>query len=70
VLTVQESELDAVTGMSGCGPAYMVIILEGSGWMVGVKMGLSRQVALQLAGANYDRNCQDDSGRQRAPRLT
>ena len=48
VLTVQESELDAVTGISGCGPAYMVIILEALA-DGGVKMGLSRQVALQLA---------------------
>ncbi len=48
VLTLQESDLDAVTGVSGCGPAYMAVILEALA-DGGVKMGLSRQVALQLA---------------------
>lgn len=48
VLTLKESDLDAVTGVSGCGPAYMAIIIEALA-DGGVKMGLSRQVALELA---------------------
>lgn len=48
VVTLQEGELDAVTGISGCGPAYMAIIIEALA-DGGVKMGLSRQVALELA---------------------
>lgn len=48
VLTVQENDLDAVTGVSGCGPAYIAVILEALA-EGGVKMGLSCQVALELA---------------------
>ncbi|MDD2554986.1 MAG: pyrroline-5-carboxylate reductase [Syntrophaceticus sp.] len=48
VITLRERELDAVTGISGCGPAYMAIIIEALA-DGGVKMGLSRQVALELA---------------------
>lgn len=48
VITLKERDLDAVTGVSGCGPAYMAVILEALA-DGGVKMGLSRQVALELA---------------------
>jgi pyrroline-5-carboxylate reductase len=45
---VCESMLDAVTGLSGSGPAFMAYILEGM-IEAGAKQGLSKDVASELA---------------------
>ncbi len=45
---VEEKMMDAVTGISGCGPAYMFVILDALS-DAGVKAGLPRQLALELA---------------------
>jgi pyrroline-5-carboxylate reductase len=47
-VTVDEIHLDAVTGLSGSGPAYIFLILEALA-DAGVKVGLSRRDAQRLA---------------------
>ncbi len=47
-VTLDETHLDAVTGLSGSGPAYIFLILEALA-DAGVKVGLSRRNAQRLA---------------------
>ncbi len=45
---VEEAQLNAVTGLSGSGPAYMFLILEALA-EAGVRMGLPRELSQELA---------------------
>ncbi|GAA4422835.1 pyrroline-5-carboxylate reductase [Bremerella cremea] len=47
-LQVPEKQLDAVTGLSGSGPAFIYILIEAMS-DAGVREGLPRGIALQLA---------------------
>ena len=48
VVELDETHLDAVTGLSGSGPAYIFIIIEALA-DGGVKMGLARDISVKLA---------------------
>lgn len=47
-LSLEEGLMDGVTGLSGCGPAYIYLVIEALS-EAGVKVGLPRKVATQLA---------------------
>jgi pyrroline-5-carboxylate reductase len=47
-VVLEENQLDAVTGLSGSGPAYLFLIIEALA-DAGVKVGLSRRASMQLA---------------------
>jgi pyrroline-5-carboxylate reductase len=47
-VVVDEKQMDAVTGLSGSGPAFMYIIIEALA-EAGVNVGLPRDIATQLA---------------------
>jgi pyrroline-5-carboxylate reductase len=47
-VVVDEKHMDAVTGLSGSGPAYIYIIIEALA-EAGVKVGLPRDLATELA---------------------
>ncbi|MBI5788881.1 MAG: pyrroline-5-carboxylate reductase [Candidatus Schekmanbacteria bacterium] len=48
VVEVEEKQMDAVTALSGSGPAYVFLIIEALA-DAGVSVGLARPLALQLA---------------------
>lgn len=48
LVRVDEKHMDAVTGLSGCGPAYIYVVLE-SLTDAGIKVGLPRELATELA---------------------
>src|ERR1700755_478041 len=50
---VDEKHMDAVTGLSGSGPAFLYIIIEALA-EAGVNVGLPRDVATQLAAQTTD----------------
>jgi len=47
-VVLEEKHLDAVTGLSGCGPAFMYMVIEAMA-AGGVKMGLPHDIATLLA---------------------
>src|SRR5207248_3645523 len=66
-VVVDEKHMDAVTGLSASGPAFVYIILESLA-EAGVKVGLPRDVATLLAGADDEGFGERGSGNRRSSR--
>ena len=47
-MELPEAKLPAATAISGCGPAFLYMVIEALG-VAGVKNGLSRRAAYELA---------------------
>ena len=60
-VVVDEKHMDAVTGLSASGPAYIYIIIEALA-EAGVKVGLPRDTATQLAAQTVYRRGEDGAG--------
>jgi pyrroline-5-carboxylate reductase len=56
-VVIEESLMDGATGLSGCGPAYVYLIIESLS-EAGVKMGLPREVATLLAAQTLSGSAQ------------
>ena len=48
LVELPEAQIDAATALAGCGPAFVYMFIEALA-EAGVSMGLSREVAMQLA---------------------
>ncbi len=47
VVVVEEALMDAITALSGCGPAFIAMIIDGLS-LAGVRMGLPKKLALRI----------------------
>jgi len=63
---VHENQIDAVTGLSGSGPAFVFQFAEALA-MGGVKAGLSREVAMKLAISTIDGSIEMLKGTKLSP---
>ncbi len=52
-LAVDEGQMDAVTGLSGSGPAYAFVLIEAFA-DAGVRLGLPRDAAIRMAAATLE----------------
>jgi len=64
---IEGNLMDAITGLSGSGPAYIFLMIDALA-DAGVKMGLSRENALFLSRPNGIGRCKIIDGDTRAPR--
>ena len=52
VVEVQESAMDAITAISGCGPGYVFVLIDALA-DAGVNVGLPRALAIKLAAQTF-----------------
>ncbi len=67
VVTVNEEAMDAVTGLSGSGPAFAYVLIDALA-DAGVRVGFSRSMATILAAQTLLRRRQDGAGDGRTSR--